>query len=201
MRSAVSSARSRNDADPVARALRAAVDGAAAAVRAVGASNPVVLIDGRSGAGKSSLARMLVAAWPSRGRVQLVALDSLYPGWDGLAAGVEAAREQILVPHARGLIGVWQRWDWTTHAPAEAHAVDPSLPLIVEGAGVLNAATAPLGDVRLWVESPANSRRRRALDRDGETFGREWERWAEQEERHIADHAPTRHATHVVAVP
>ena len=133
--------------------------------------------------------------------MQLVALDSLYPGWDGLADGVEAARELILRPHARGLIGVWERWDWEASAPAEAHAVDPSLPLIVEGSGLLTAATARLGDVRVWLESPPQSRMRRALQRDGETYRPHWTRWAEQEERHLARDEPTRRATHVFAIP
>ena len=53
----------------------------------VDASNPVVVIDGRSGAGKSTLARLLVDTWPLPGLVQLVALDSIYPGWDGLSSG------------------------------------------------------------------------------------------------------------------
>jgi len=167
----------------------------------VAASNPVVLIDGRSGSGKTSLARTLVARWPLRGRVQLVALDSLYPGWDGLADGVEAARELILRPHARGLIGVWERWDWELSAPAEAHAVDPSLPLIVEGSGLLTASTARLGDVRVWLESPPQSRMRRALQRDGETYRPHWARWAEQEDRHLARDEPTNRATHVFAIP
>lgn len=171
------------------------------AVTAVAASNPVVLIDGRSGAGKSSLARALVARWPLAGRVQSVALDSLYPGWDGLDEGARLAREQILVPHARGVIGVWQRWDWQAHAPAEAHAVDPALPLIVEGVGILSSATARLGDVRVWLESPTASRRQRALARDGETYRPHWDRWARQEERHIHRNEPTRFATHVFAVP
>ena len=161
----------------------------------------MVLIDGRSGAGKTSLARLLVAAWPLRGRVQLVALDSLYPGWEGLDAGIELAREQILVPHARGFVGVWQRWDWDDDTTAEAHAVDPSLPLIVEGSGLLNPVTARLGDVRVWLESPPAPRKQRALTRDGDAYRPHWEQWARQEDRHLARDDPAKLATHVFAIP
>jgi energy-coupling factor transporter ATP-binding protein EcfA2 len=196
----VSSAPSRSD-DPFAIALDRAVTTVASAVRAVAAANPVVLVDGRSGAGKTTLARTLVARWPLRGRVQSVALDAVYPGWDGLAEGVEYVRDTILVPHARGQIGVWERWDWDADARAEAHAVDPSLPLIVEGSGMLTAATARLGDVRVWVDAPDASRRHRALDRDGETYRPHWERWAAQEQEHLVAHAPSSLATLVVTMP
>ncbi|MET0736311.1 MAG: hypothetical protein ABWY55_11820 [Microbacterium sp.] len=197
----MSSAPSRSSSDPVAAALEAAVAAIIPAVMAVGAANPVVLIDGRSGAGKTSLARTLVARWPLRGRVQLVALDSLYPGWDALEAGVEIARDLILRPHARGLVGVWQRWDWEVSQPAEAHAVDPSLPLIVEGSGLLTKQTARLGDVRVWLDSPGASRRHRALTRDGDAYRPHWERWARQEEAHVTRDDPARLATHVFAIP
>lgn len=197
MSSAPSSAR----ADPVAHALDLAATHITQAVVGVAASNPVVLIDGRSGSGKTSLARRLVAQWPLRGRVQLVALDSLYPGWDGLRDSVELARDAILRPHARGLVGVWQRWDWEVGAPAEAHAVDPSLPLIVEGSGLLTAETSALGDVRVWLESPAPSRMRRALARDGDTYRPHWARWAAQEEEHLVTDGPPLRATHVFAIP
>lgn len=197
----MSSAPSRSNADPVATSLALAVRHLTTAIEQVAASNPVVLIDGRSGAGKSSLARALVSQWPLRGRVQLVALDSIYPGWDGLDDGVELARELILTPHARGVVGVWQRWDWSIGEPAEAHAVDPSLPLIVEGAGLLTPATAKLGDVRVWLESPAASRKQRALDRDGDAFRPHWERWARQEQRHVERDDPMRLATHLFPVP
>lgn len=187
--------------DTFAAALAEGVRRVTAAIEAVQALNPVVLIDGRSGAGKSSLAQALVASWPLHGPVQLVALDSIYPGWDGLAEGAERVREQVLVPHGRGLIGLWQRYDWELGEFAETRAVDPSLPLIVEGSGLLSPTTARLADVRVWVESPADARKHRALVRDGDTYRPHWDRWAAQEDAHIAEHIPARCADIALRMP
>ena len=74
-------------------------------------------------------------------------------------------------------------------------------PLIVEGSGLLTPTTARLGDVRVWLEAPADARKRRALARDGETYRPHWDQWAEQEERHLSRDDPQRHATHVFAMP
>lgn len=191
---------SRSD-DPVSAAIARAADQIAEDVRALAAANPVVLIDGRSGAGKSTLAALLAARWPVAGRVQLIALDSLYPGWDGLEAGVERAVDGILRPHGRGLLGTWRRWDWERGADAESHAVDPALGVILEGSGAITPVTARLADIRVWVEAPAEARKSRALGRDGETYRPHWERWAAQEERHIERHAPSTLATRVVQIP
>lgn len=197
----MSSAPSRSSADAVDDALAGAAAAIAHDVRAVGATNPVIVVDGRSGAGKSSLARRLVAAWPLRGRVQLVALDDLYPGWDGLADGSDYARDMILTPHAKGAVGVWERWDWERGERAEAYAVDPSLPLIVEGAGALTPESARLADIAVWVDAPSSSRKHRALQRDGDAYRPHWDRWAAQEDQHVLRHAPAALATVVVRLP
>jgi hypothetical protein len=176
--------------------LAGAVDAVAEA--AAGLRAPVILIDGRSGAGKTTVARALADRMPG---AQLLALDSLYPGWDGLDAGVAVVLTDLLTPLSRGEHGAWRRWDWAHDRPAEVHRVSPDHALIVEGAGVLTPETARLADVTAWFESPASSRRDRALRRDGDGYRPHWERWAAQEDAHIARNSPQSLASIVVEVP
>lgn len=196
----MSSAPSRS-ADPFSVALQRALTSILVAVRAIESPNTVVLIDGRSGSGKTTLARMLAEAWPSDDRAQVIALDSLYPGWDGLAQGAIYAREHILVPHGRGRFSTWQQWDWDINERTQAQAVNPSLPIIMEGCGALTAASKPLVDVAVWVDGPAESRKRRAIDRDGETYASHWDQWAAQEDAHIANEAPASLADITIRMP
>src|SRR5690606_5198159 len=69
---------------------------------------PVLLIDGRAGAGKTTLACAVAAAWPA---AALVHLEDVYPGWDGLDAASAAVAEEILGPPS-----AHTSWDWTASA-------------------------------------------------------------------------------------
>ncbi|MFT4213120.1 MAG: hypothetical protein QM626_14745 [Microbacterium sp.] len=180
----MSSASSRSDL----AALTSAVDEVLAAVRACGRPDAVVLVDGRSGAGKTTLAGMLKAAWP--GSVDVLAMDDVYPGWDGLAAASETLATRILAPRAAGTPGQWERWDWRRGVPADTARLRPGRALVVEGDGSLTPATARFADVTVWLDGPAALRRERALARDGETYAPHWERWAAQERAHIDRHDP-----------
>jgi chloramphenicol 3-O-phosphotransferase len=136
------------------------------------ASRPVVIIDGGSGSGKSTIARPLA----ERLSAQLVRLDDIYPGWDGLEAGSAAVVETVLAKEPG-----WRRWDWEAGAPAEWVPLDPELPLVIEGSGSLSRAARRLATFGVWLELGAAERRRRAIARDGDRYEPYWDRWAAQE--------------------
>lgn len=146
-----------------------------------------LLIDGRSGSGKTELAAAITALWPE---AQLVRMDDLYEGWDGLEAGTIA----LLAALDSGL---WQRWDWATERRAEWHELDPARPLVVEGVGALTAATRLRASLALWVETDEPTRRTRALARDA-YFAEHWDAWAAQEEAFLARERPASLADAIV---
>ena len=141
-----------------------------------------VLIDGRSGSGKTELANLLVQRRP---QVQLVRLDDIYPGWDGLEEGSRHIQESVLRERPR-----WRRWDWAADSPAEWHELDTSRPILVEGCGALSRANRRLADLGVWVELDDAHRRVRALKRDGAAYEPHWDRWAAQEEAFLARENP-----------
>jgi uridine kinase len=139
---------------------------------AVGTSSrAVVLVDGGSGSGKTDFAARLAPAMGA----ELVRLDDMYPGWDGLEAASAMVGADVL-EHAR-----WRRWDWADDVPAEWHSIDPARPLVVEGCGALSHTNRSLATFGIWIELDEPTRKLRALARDGEAYVPYWDRWAAQE--------------------
>lgn len=169
----------------------------------------VLLIDGHSGSGKTSLAQCVAT---ERG-AQILSLEHLYPGWNGLAEGSEAVARVLAA-------GRYRPYDWHAgrFAVTSTHLVRGQ-PLIIEGCGALtqsnleasrawaSAQPARGGELdpidesdddtkvvplvrSVWLELEAPERRRRALERDGAEFAQHWEMWAEQERAFFARHRP-----------
>ncbi|AEV82902.1 dephospho-CoA kinase [Actinoplanes sp. SE50] len=141
------------------------------------AGRRVLVIEGRSGSGKTTLAVAVAARLPA----PIIHMDQLYAGWDGLAAGVEALRDRVLEPLARGRPAVWRQWDWAAGRYTTEHRVPDGDWLIVEGVGA-GATGCPIAGT-VWLDSPDDLRRERALARDGDLYAPHWERWARQEEK------------------
>jgi len=148
---------------------------------------PVILLDGGSGAGKTSLAALVADAWRAArgGELQVVSLDDVYPGWYGLADGSSAV-PQILAGTGAG----YRRWNWVTSEPADWRSVDPHRPILVEGCGTLTSESAPLATCRVWLELDEPVRKARALDRDQGGYDPYWDIWAAQEQLHWRENRP-----------
>ena len=133
---------------------------------------PVLLIDGRSGTGKTTLASSVASALTAS---TVVHMDDLYPGWEGLDEGARLLVEWILTPFSERRAGEWRRWDWERSARAEAHLVPSDRPLIVEGCGSSSRSSRILADTVLWLDAPVVQRTDRLIGRgDGVDWLAEW---------------------------
>ena len=148
----------------------------------------IILIDGRSGSGKTELAKLLAETYPE---FELVRLDDLYPGWDGLEAG--SAAVPSIIRERR-----WRAWDWQRDIPGEWNALEADRPLIIEGVGAISRASRRLADIAIWVELDDDTRKIRALERDGDAYAPHWERWAAQERSYLAREDPRSLASVIV---
>ncbi len=144
----------------------------------------IIAIDGRSGAGKTTLAGAVRAELPG---ARVLHMDDLYPGWDGLAAAVEILTDDVLAPLRHGRPGRYRRFDWHAMAYAEEHRIPAATPvLVVEGCGATVGDAGRLTDLRIWVTAATGVRKARGLTRDHGDFAPHWQAWAAQEDRLFA---------------
>lgn len=164
---------------------------------------PVVIIDGRSGSGKSTVATTLARHLAMAGirDLQVTGPDRWYPGWHGLEQGRQTLIELLTGTPPLGTVRSgkayrdnrtygYREWDWEQSRPGRFVRLDRDRPLLIEGSGSLCPATAMVADLAIWVDCDAELRRRRALERDGATYEPWWEVWASQEEEHLRVNQP-----------
>ncbi len=143
-------------------------------------STRVLAIDGPSGSGKTQLALGVKQVLGLTDQ-QVVHMDALYPGWDGLTASVPLLVEQVLAPLSEGEPAAYRRWNWQSDRWGETTLVPPTDVLLVEGCGCSVGAAGEFAALRVWVQAPEGLRYERAMSRDGPTYLPHWERWMVQE--------------------
>lgn len=147
----------------------------------------IIAIDGRSGAGKTTVALELAALLRRHRTVSLFHLEDIYPGWDGLADGVGRYVSTVLAPLSQGSDAHWTAWDWTRDQDGATQKTVAADVVLLEGVGAACGNARQFVDAVIWVDSPALQRKERALARDGDTYAPFWDRWAAQEETLFAE--------------
>jgi uridine kinase len=135
----------------------------------------VVAVDGPSGAGKTDFAAALAECLPS---AQILHMDDLYPGWDGLAQAVTDVHDRVLGPLARGEQATYRRWDWHDDRYAEQISLPATGLLLVEGSGSGAKPGWRFVSALIWLEAGPDERFRRGIERDGDSYLPHWVQWA-----------------------
>lgn len=152
----------------------------------------LVLVDGRSGGGKTTFATTLA----ERLGAQVVHTDDVawnhaMLDWDELlVAGV-------LTPWLAGERVDFRPPAWERHDRDGSIVVEPGGSLVVEGVGAGRASLAPYADLVVWVQSDRALARTRGIERDASYGTRTydeavafWDRWMREEEPHLAADQP-----------
>ncbi len=160
----------------------------------------LVLVDGRSGAGKT-FASEKVARLLDAGIVHSddVAWEYSRFGWDDLLVG------RVIEPWRQGHDVGYRPPSWDTHDREGAVAATGRVPLVVEGVGAARASLADLADLVIWVQSDRTRARVRGLERDASYGTRTpaeaeafWDDWMTEEEPFLAADRPWERADLVV---
>lgn len=160
----------------------------------------LVCVDGRAGAGKTSLAREIQARAVEHGTARVVATDDLLDGWEGLPGLGATVHRHLLEPLSRGVPGTIRRYDWHAGRFGAGVQVSPVDLLVLEGVGAGDSSYQHWITTLVWLEAPTSLRRERALSRDGAVFAGHWERWARDEDALLAREATPLRADMLVEV-
>ncbi len=163
----------------------------------------LILVDGRSGAGKSTFAARL-------GRLLggvVVHSDDI--AWhDDPIDWADLLVDGVLEPWRQGESVSFRPPRWVARGRQGAVEVPPGRVLLVEGVGVSRASLADRAELVVWVQSDHEEARRRGIERDV-GFGRTpaeaeafWDEWMRSEDPFLADDRPwTRAALLVNGTP
>jgi hypothetical protein len=172
-------------------------DDVSAACGDVAGRPAIVAVDGRSGAGKSSIAQVLVEQVPASAVVHTddIAWYESSFGWD-----------DVLVADVLGPLlacePVSYRPDAWVRRGREGNVEVPSgrSMVVVEGCGAGRRTLAPYLDALVWVQSDVAEAERRGVMRDGDTAQarRFWRDWQAQEVPFFLDDRPWQRADLVV---
>ncbi len=160
----------------------------------------VIAVDGRGGAGKTTLARRLGAVLPRSAVVHTddIAWHHAYFDWGTVLI------ENILRPLHRGEAVDFRPRPWITRGRPGSIAVPSGAEFVViEGTGVIREELAPWLDASIWMQGDLEEQERLLAGRDGDSPEQREHvaRWLQEELPFMLREQPWARATVVVAGP
>jgi uridine kinase len=159
----------------------------------------LVVVDGPSGAGKTTFAGRLAAALSAEAvEVALVHTDDLVNGWDDQFGFRARLDRLVLAPLREGRPAGYRAYDWGTGALGVRRTLPVPDVLVVEGSTAADAVPREELSLSVFVDAPAEARLARVLARDGAGIEAPLRRWMAAEQECFAARPPMEWVDHLI---
>lgn len=165
-------------------------------------STHVIAIDGRAGAGKTTLANELALALSLHREVKVIHLDEIYAGWDlALTQTLTDSLSYIMKSISAERVAMVPVYDWHFGEFDSIREISPCDLIIIEGVGSAQRVVREMATATIWIDVDRKTGLERVLNRDGLAIEDEMNLWQIREEEHFLSDATRENADFILSTP
>jgi uridine kinase len=158
----------------------------------------LIAIDGRAGAGKTTLAARFFEELSVDKTVEVIHMDDLYDGWENaLDEGLTKTLESIVNAHQKKEGFEIDIFNWQSMSFDSKRQINPVDILILEGVGAGQKVVRDAGATLYWLDIDADDGIARVLKRDGNQIASQMKQWQIAQEIHFMRDMTRENAGHI----
>lgn len=158
----------------------------------------LIAIDGRAGAGKTTLAARFFDELSVDKTVEVIHMDDLYDGWENaLDEGLTKTLESIVNAHNNNVSIKIDIFNWESMSFDSKRVINPVDLLILEGVGAGQKVVRDAGATLYWLDIDAEVGIQRVLNRDGNQIASQMKQWQILQEIHFIRDKTRENAEHI----
>ena len=162
----------------------------------------LIAIDGRAGAGKTTLAASFFEELSADKTVAVIHMDDLYDGWENaLSERLTQTLESIVKSHQSKVAFEIDIFNWKSMSFDSKRVIHPVDILILEGVGAGQKVVRDAGATLYWLDIDAEVGIQRVLNRDGNQIASQMKQWQIAQEIHFLRDKTRENAEHIQSSP
>lgn len=162
----------------------------------------LIAIDGRAGAGKTTLAASFYEELSADKTVAVIHMDDLYDGWENaLSERLTQTLESIVKSHQSKVAFEIDIFNWKSMSFDSKRVIHPVDILILEGVGAGQKVVRDAGATLYWLDIDAEVGIQRVLNRDGNQIASQMKQWQIAQEIHFLRDKTRENAEHIQSSP